>query len=61
MKKHMPGFVPIKFHKSGKLLLFLAAGLVVVGIASHLYLLVIFGLAAGLLGLYLIKVVPREE
>jgi hypothetical protein len=61
MKKHMLDFVPVKFHKSGKLLMFLAAGLVVVGLAAQIYLLVIFGLALGLLSLYLIFVVPREK
>ena len=57
----MPGFVPVKYHKSGKILLLLAAGLVVVGAANRFYLLVFFGLAMGLLALYLIYVVPREK
>jgi len=57
----MPGFVPVKFHKVGKFLLLLAAGLVVVGAANQFYLLVFFGLALGLLALYLIYVVPREK
>jgi hypothetical protein len=59
-KKHMPGFVPVKFHKSGKLLIFLAAGLVVVGVAAHIYPLVVFGLALGLVSLYLIFVAPKN-
>ncbi len=57
----MPGFVPVKFNKVGKFLLFLAAGLVVVGVARQFYPLVYIGLALGLLALYLIYVVPREK
>ena len=61
MKKHMPGFIPVEFYKVGKILLFPAAGLVVVGIAAEVMPMVIFGLALGLLSLYLIIIVPREE
>ena len=57
----MPGFVPVKFHKSGKLLLLLAGGLVVLGVATHFYPVAVFGLALGFLSLYLIFIVPREN
>lgn len=60
-KKHMSGLVPVKFYKSGRLLLFLAAGLVVVGIATRSHSLSLVGLGMGLLALYLIFIVPRER
>jgi hypothetical protein len=64
----LPGFVPVKFHMSGRILLFIGIiGIVLIGVSKvtgwfvlPAYVLV-FSIATILIGLYLIFVVPREE
>ena len=66
-KKHMPGFVPVNFKQSGKILF--TIGLVSLIIKAVSYLtnwftvpnyFVYFGAGLILLSLYLIFVVPKE-
>ena len=67
MKKHRPGFVPIKFKKAGMVMLGLGIALLLdwaIGFLTGWFLvhnfLLYIGMALLLIGLYLVFVVPKE-
>lgn len=67
MKKHMPGFVPVNFKKSGKILLAVGLAFLIAKLVSYLtgwfsisnYIIYI-GVGLIFLSLYLVFVVPKE-
>lgn len=67
MKKHRPGFVPIKFKKVGKVVLAVGLALLLdwlIGFSTGWFMinnfLVYLSMGLVLLGLYLVFVVPKE-
>lgn len=68
MKKHMSGFVPVNFHGAGKVLFVIGVVCIVVyvlGLFVQIELITnaifYFGLAALILSIYLLFVVPKEK
>jgi hypothetical protein len=68
MKKHMPGFVPVPYNKTGKLLLRVGILCLVIKFISYVTgwfatdsLLLFFGIGLVVISLYLIFIIPPEE
>jgi len=67
MKKYMPGFVPVNYGKSGKILLAIGFACLIIRLISYFTkwfnisnYFIYFGAGLILLSLYLIFVVPKE-
>ena len=66
--KYLPGFVPIQFHKSGKILLVIAILLMLARGADYLFswnavsnVFLYVGIGVFIISIYLILAVPKEE